>query len=47
MGLVGWLLFCKHMGTSALIRKYILDSKKLIPQLDLIIVKSIDIYSGH
>ena len=33
--------FVNIMGTSALIRKSILDSKKLIPQLDLIIVRSI------
>lgn len=33
--------FVNIMGTSALIRKCILDSKKLIPQLDLIKVKSI------
>lgn len=39
--LVGYY-FVNIMGTSALMRKCILDSKKLIPQLDLVTVKSIE-----
>lgn len=39
--LVGYY-FVNIMGTSALKRKCIMDSKKLIPQLDLVTVKSIE-----